>query len=311
MSFFRRFIAKTPLGQALGLRSLRLRLSVLPVAVVLAVSLIAAFLIHQKAQTELYESREQLARGLADNLTQHLTDQLSEVRDEMSSWARFLAGPAARSLPGATEQDRFQIWLRGLGDLATSRYDMMVLADRDGKIVAINDMALSVPLARPLGTERLLGQHITALLGKEDEQWIRPTIDNGLPAVLSWRAIPVINELYDRKLYNLKTVTRHQEATPDDVVRGHQLVFAAPVRDASGSVTHALIGVASWAPFQRIVDEAERYLTGVGLSSGYGFVFDNGGDRVIAHKLRDPQAPQGSLLGLSVSKRFNLANGRV
>ena len=95
MSLLRRTITKASLGRALGLRSLRQRLSLVPVAVVLAVSLVAAFFVHQKARNELYESREQLARGLADNVAQHLTDQLSEVWDELASWSTFLAGPTA------------------------------------------------------------------------------------------------------------------------------------------------------------------------------------------------------------------------
>jgi hypothetical protein len=117
--------------------------------VVLTVSLIAGFLIHQKARNELYESREQLARGLSENVTQRLSDQLLEVRDELMSWGRFLAGSTARALPGENEQDRFQNWLRGLGDLATSRYDILAVVDKDLKIVAINSTALSVQRARP------------------------------------------------------------------------------------------------------------------------------------------------------------------
>ena len=311
MPFLRRILGRLPVGQAFGLRSLRSRLSLVPVAVVLTVSLVAAFFIHQKAGSELYESREQLARGLAENVTLHLTDQLSEVRDELSSWARFLAGPAARTLPGATEQERFQIWLRGLGDLATSRYDVIAVVDRAGRIVAINDIALCVKLARPLETQPFLTRGIGELVGESDNLWLRPTLDNGLVSVLSWRALAAVNKLYDR------TRLEVEKRTPDDEVRSHQVVFAVPMREPSGAVSYALIGVASWAPFQRILDEAEAYLTGIGLATGYGFVFDSRGDRVIGHKFRDPQAkhadprlPPGSFLGLSVSQRFNLPHVR-
>ena len=101
-------MATPSLRRSLGLRSLRQRLSLLPVAVVFAVSLVAAFYLHQTARSELYDSREQLARGLADNLTQHLTNQLSEVRDELTSWARFLAGPTARSLQARPSKTGFR-----------------------------------------------------------------------------------------------------------------------------------------------------------------------------------------------------------
>ena len=238
MSLLRRTITKASLGRALGLRSLRQRLSLVPVAVVLAVSLVAAFFVHQKARSELYESREQLARGLADNVAQHLTDQLSEVWDELASWATFLAGPTARQLQGATEQDRFQIWLQGLGDLARSRYDIIALVDGDRRIAAINEMALSVPLARPLGAESFVGRDVAALLGEADDQWIRRTLENRLPSTLSWRAIATVNELYARK-----EITR-----PDDVVRSHQLVFAVPVRQPDGVSTRALIAVVVLGP---------------------------------------------------------------
>jgi hypothetical protein len=68
-----------------------------------------------------------------------------------------------------------------------------------------------------------------------------------------------------------------------------------------------MVGVLSWRPFQEIVDEAERYLAKVGLNSRYGFLFDTSGDRVIAHKLRDPDVlPYGNILGMSVSRDFTL-----
>ena len=302
MSFLRRTKARAP-SRPLGLRSLQQRLSLLPVAVVLAVSLVAAYFVHRTARNELYDSREQLARGLADNLTQHLIDQLSEERDELTAWARFLASPIARSLPGVTEQDKFQAWLRGVGDLSTSRYDIIALVDGDRKIVAINDLALSVPPARPLGTPSLIGSRLADLVGETDDQWIRPTLDRRLPSSLPWRAIAKVNELYARK----------EIKGPDDVVRSHQLVFAVPVLDPDEVNTHALVAIASWAPFQRILDEAEQYLAGIGLKSGYGFVFDSAGDRVIGHKSRDPQAryadprvPTGSFLGLSPTRDFKL-----
>lgn len=301
MSFFRRILAKPLLGGHLGLRSLRLRLSVVPVAVVLVVSLVAAFFIHLLARNEITDSREKLARSLAGSLTQHLTDQLSEVRAELLSWARFLSTSRA-SLAGATEQERFQNWIRGLGDLAMSRYDIIALVDRDGKIVAINERTLSDQPARPLkDVQALLGHDVGELVGETDPQWIRRTLDHRFPSGLSWRALDRVNALYERK----------GKPGPDDILRRHQLVFAAPVGEPA--VTHALIGVASWAPFQGILDEAQKYLNGIGLQSGYGFLFDSHGDRVIGHKFRDPQAhypdsriPQGSFLGLSVSTDFKL-----
>ena len=105
MSLLRRVLAKVPLAEALSFRSLRQRLSLVPVAVVLVVSLVAAFFIHQRAQRELYDSREQLARGLADNIALHLTDQLKEVRDELTSWGRYFAATSLREFSGASDQD--------------------------------------------------------------------------------------------------------------------------------------------------------------------------------------------------------------
>ena len=176
--------------------------------------------------------------------------------------ATFLAGPTARQLQGATEQDRFQIWLQGLGDLARSRYDIIALVDGERRITAINEMALSVPLARPLGAESFVGRDVAALLGEADDQWIRRTLKNRLPSTLSWRAIATVNELYTRK-----EITR-----PDDVVRSHQLVFAVPVRQPDGGSTRALIAVVSWAPFQRILDQAEAFYS---PASGCGAAMDS------------------------------------
>ena len=142
-------------------------------------------------------------------------------------------------------------------------------------------MALSVPLARPLGAESLLGRDVAALLGEATTSGSVGRSMNRSVHLVQWRAIGTVNELSPAK-----RVTR-----PDDVVRSHQLVFAVPVREPDGVSTRALIAVVSWAPFQRILDEAEAYLAGIGLRSGYGFVFDSGGDRVIGHKFRDSASP--------------------
>lgn len=315
MSLFRRILANASPRRAFGFRSLRQRLSLVPVVVVLVVSLIAAFLLHRKAEIELYESREQLARSLADNLTLHLTDELTEVRAELASWARFLGGPTFSSLAGGNDQERFQNWVRGLGALATSRYDILAVVDRDRRITAINEMTLSEQSVRPLPVHTYIGKEISALVGEPDNQWIRRALDDGRPSGLPWRPLANVNELYARKRITRPTDESQQNdvAGPSDVLRSHQLVFAVPLRTNPNTPDRALVGIASWEPFQRIVDEAQTYLEGSGLRTGYGFVFDTNGDRVIGHKFRDPKArhpdrrlPQGSFLGLRVTEHFNL-----
>jgi hypothetical protein len=83
--------------------------------------------------------------------------------------------------------------------------------------------------------------------------------------------------------------------------------IAVPLQaQQQGAVTHVLVAVATWSPFQRIVDEAEAHLKEVGLPTGYAFVFDSGADRIIAHKLRDPMNPRANLLNQSVTKDVQL-----
>ena len=293
MGPIRRKLAKVFSAESLGFRSLRQRLSLMPVAAVLVVSLIAHFFVHHEARDELYQSREQLARGLADNVAQHLSGQLSEVRDELSSWATHLA---ALSQQGAPMQATFQNWLRGLGDPARSRYDIITLVDPDNRVVAINEMGLSVPMLTRLSTPRYLGGDIGQIVGESDGAWIRPTRHEGVASGLPWRSISVVNRLY----------SRGDPRTRDDVVRSHQIVFAVPVLLGDGTTTNgALVAVASWAPFQRIIDEAEAYMNGIGLRTGYGFVFDTQGDHIIGHKFREP-SPGQNLLDRSVGKDYNL-----
>jgi hypothetical protein len=291
--WLRRWLIQT---RRLGFRSLRQRLSLMPVAAVVSVSLIANLFVHQIARRELYESREQLARGLADSIAQRLSDQLSEVRDELSSWAPFLAELSRQHGAGAV-QPALQEWLLGLGGSARSRYDLLALVDADGRIMAINEVGLSVPIARTLDVNRLMGRQIDEVVGEPSQQWLQNTWQRGLIAALPWRQIAVVNQLYGRG----------DPKTRDDNVRRHQLVFAVPLRRSEREATATvLVAVASWAPFQRIVDEAEAYLGGVGLRTGYGFLFDSEGDRIIGHKLRDPLIKEQDLLGRSVSRDYQL-----
>lgn len=279
----------------LKFRSLRQRLGLMPVAVVVCVSVIANFLLHHMARGELYQSREQLARGLADSIAQHLSDQLSEVRDELSSWAPFLAEQAARHQEHEL-QPVMQQWLHGLGESAKSRYDLLALVAPDGRIVAVNETGLSVGLARNLDVSRVLGRAIDHVVGEPGGAWLRETWHDGAIAGLPWRRIDLVNELYGRG----------PPKTRDDNVRLHQIVLAVPIRGSEHERTaYVLAAFISWAPFQRIVDEAETYLSELGLSTGYGFVLDHG-DRTIGHKLRDPSPGGQDLLGRSVSRDYAL-----
>lgn len=300
----------------MSFRTLQQRLGLLPVAAVLCVSLIAAYVVHERAREELYQSGAQLARGLASTLGRQLSDELSDIRRELSAWARFFV-PVQRPLdqaPAATQAD-FQNWLRALGQRTTSRYDVLVLVDADGRIVAINETALSDSTGRRISSRRLLGQPLWSLTGVPDETWIHATLREGRMSGLSWRQVRTVNELYDR-IKSEKAVepkTAREPRTAGDLISSYQIVVAVPVLAAeqSAKTDGALVGFASWSPFQQIVDEAALYFDAIELRTGYGFLFDSGGDRIIAHKMRDPNAgDEGNLLGKSVSKNYRLPQVR-
>ncbi len=294
-------LAERIYAQLLGFRNLRQRLSLLPVVTVLLVSLVTNIVLTILARDELYDSRAQLAHAFAEDVARHLSGEVTNVRDQMKSWAAHIGTWPVTTGDGRNLPDEFRTWLRSLGDHATSRFDVLALATPDGTVAAINDtpfgLGASQPFSHPVG----LGTSLAGLVGEPDgSPWMRSLWNDDKAVDLPWRSIDVVNSLYSRP-------AMVDMATPDGVISRYQIVFTAPVKPSTSSrTTHALVAVASWAPFQRIVDEGQLQLERAGLPTGYGYLLDTGGERVIAHKLRTPNKPEAKGTG-----RTNLLGSRV
>ncbi|MDY3562525.1 methyl-accepting chemotaxis protein [Gemmata sp. JC673] len=147
---------------------------------------------------------------------------------------------------------------------ASSLYDLMVVADRDGTVIAVNTVDGQ---GKPVDTSALLGRSV------KDEDWFQACVQGRVPP----------GECFARDLYEDKWVAEVYRT------RGLALNFAAPVRDESGKVVRVWSGRVSWARaiepiFKTIADEgAEAQL----LSRSGLLLTDYDPKAVLSFNLRD------------------------
>ena len=302
-------LAERIYAQVLGFRNLRQRFSLLPVVTVLLVSLVTNLILTIRARAELYDSRAQLAHAFAEDVARHLSEEVTSVRDEMRAWSAHIG---TWNLTGADQNlpNRFREWMRSVGDRATSRFDVLAIATPDGRIAAINDAPFGLGVSQPFSDPLPVDTGLATLVGEPGgSPWMKPLWDGGQTVGLPWRSIDTVNSMYKRPPLGPAgdTPPGAREPTPDGVISSYQIVFATPVTTKGASrPNYALVAVASWAPFQRIVDEGQVQLERAGLPTGYGYLLDTEGDRVIAHKLRTPNKR-----GAKGAERTNLLGSRV
>lgn len=188
-----------------------LALGLLPLAV-------TGLLSYRQSRTALLNRTGETLEGMADAAIDKIDRNLFERYGDVQSCAFH---PGARGTPEeATATANFFTKAYGF-------YDLMILADLDGKIIAANNVAAN---GRPLDTSMLIGRSVRG------EEWFDKCASGAIKPGESF-----YSDLVEDKLASevLKT-------------RGLDLTFAAPVFDAGGKVIRVWSNRASWG---RIVSQ--------------------------------------------------------
>jgi methyl-accepting chemotaxis protein len=174
--------------------------------------LVSGFLTDSRSRPELLkksgENLEGKAAATIDKIDRNLFERYGDVQ-------AFAFNPMARGTPEEmTEAANYYTQAYGC-------YDLMVVADAGGKVVAVNTTGYD---GKPLNTKPLLGRDVRG------EDWFRACSAAG------WKR----DESFTRDL--------HEDAFTAEVFRSRGLVlnFSAPVYDASGKVIGVWSNRVSW-----------------------------------------------------------------
>ncbi len=217
-------------GKKIELKSLRSKL-VIGFGATVAVGLMAvAGLSYRQSRAILWTnaqtSLEQQAVALADKIDRNLFERYGDAQ-------AFAFHPGARGAQNqATSTANFFIQAYGL-------YDLAIVADRDGKIVAVNNVD---PAGKELDTKMLIGRSV------KGEEWFEACRSGRIG----------------------KAETYFSDVAEDRMVgevyrtRGLAMNFAAPVYDEYGNVTRVWSNRASWERITRQITKEHLEAAGAG-----------------------------------------------
>ncbi|MFN0072198.1 MAG: methyl-accepting chemotaxis protein [Chloroflexota bacterium] len=192
----------------------------------LAVSVFA----YQAAESALAESAR---RGLADvafNATDKLDRNLFERYGDVQAFA--LSEPAQ-----SMEPERVTVWMDTMMGAYAPIYKLMVVADLEGHIVAVNSVGVD---GEPLATaDTLIGRNVSR------ESWFQEAIRGRIRPGSS-----LVNDLHRDDLLGAV----YGKAQGADLA----LNFTAPIRDDAGQVIGVWTNRFNWDVATQIVDEVEK-----------------------------------------------------
>ncbi len=202
---------------------------------------------------------EQYTKALAETVS-HQMERYRERLEQVASHLallRFTAREEQRSLDDAAREP-----MPGLLDHGV--FDLLVVVDSDGNILSANTKDR---FNRPLTSGRLIQRHISEF---PDEERAFLGASSGVGK----------QDWYKSKM--VAGVT--SEPAGDDASRGYAFALAIPIPQTR----RVLLGIVNWEAVQKILDDVEPRMHAAGFPSGYAFMFARDGNRIIAHKFRDP-----------------------
>ena len=202
---------------------------------------------------------EQYTQALAESLSHQLEryrERLAEVASQLAL-ERFTARDELRALDAAAAEP-----VPGL--LPHGVFDLLVVVNSDGSILLANTRDR---FGRPLNTARLLGRHISEF-PEEEKAFLGVTGGVGK------------HDWYRSKMVAAVRAPVYGQ----DICRDYALALAGPIPQTK----RVLIGVINWEAVQKLLDDVEPRMHAAGFPSGYAFMFARDGNRIIAHKFRNP-----------------------
>ena len=287
-------------------KTLQHQLAFWPVLCSVVIMVVGGLVMWYYARARITQYRQKEFTNFAEVLKTDLEFELHRVVDDVSNWAtrwRLLALDETRQDSEVDERiRRFSQWAIELRPDQRARYDLVLFVDRTGTVQFATSALLSDPLTRNTVTDR----RVSDLL-QLPADWLNEVIEKNVAKSASVRRIDSLNALLQRHLppsgsYELPSYYHFVIAAP----------VVIPTRLGAPRTVGAVIAVASWAPFQRILDIIEDKCEALGFKNGYPYLIDSDSETVIGHKYRDPNnsadnfyATRLSLLGLeALAVRF-------
>lgn len=255
------------------MRSLRqkLLLAILPLCLIplIGISAFSYFVAKERiTEDRIVLFLEQISKDVADAIQLTILEKLEEtVSMTLYSELRDYASGRTSDPP-----------VRLLNELIVVHgvYDVIALFDIDGRLLATNSLDRK---SRLLGEAVYLNaEEAEALRGQSllkwtpsDSTWLRE-VRAARHSYIDWHRSELVNRLY-----------RYAD---NDLAQQYSIAFAAPILDERLVVVGGVLALMNWEFVQEILDKVEDDLEEQSLGSGYGFLFGNDRNTIIAHKYR-------------------------
>lgn len=208
---------------------------VLGLVPLLATSLFA----YQSAESSLTDDARQRVADVAYNAIDKLDRNLFERYGDVQAFAQ---SDPARSM----EPERITAWMNSMTATYAPIYRVMVVADRGGKIVAVNTVDLNGnPLASAKG---LVGRDVSG------ERWFRETLAGNVKDGTS-----LVEDLHADALVAAVYGTGNQA----DLA----MSFSAPIKDKNGTIVGVWSNRFNWDVATTVLDEVEARARVAGMST--------------------------------------------
>ena len=260
--------ATFPSMNSMVFRSLRNKLLFLMIVLSLLPLVGISFFSYLVGSKQITEDRIKLAlENKAQDTADKIDIMLRSQRQEVAS----IASIVSLNSPALGEQNRPAL-IRLLNSYAVNHevYDILVLLDSRGRIIAINTVDRYGAQLPPSACSLVLGENI-AVYRAEKELFDKSA--RGEAAHHDWYESSLVQRLYDYR--------------DEEVSHRYNIAFSEPVRSPqNGEVVGVWISVINWFYIQTVLDSVETDLANRNLSTGYAFMYARDANTIIAHKYR-------------------------
>jgi len=246
---------------------LMIALSLLPLA---GMSIFSYWIGRNQIQDRIRLSLGKMAQDTADKVDLMLRGKKEEIRSMATTYSYIYSGLEDRNRLSP-------IPLLNNYCLNHDVYDLLMILDRAGNLVAINTVDRD---ENPLAVQKL-----SELIGKSisrfpEEQRLFVSSLEGHSYYQDWYQSEMVQRLYN---YQMK-----------DESHRYNIALSEPIRDpATRKIIGVWINILNWSHFQNILDSVEMDMANLDLRTGYAFMFAKDANTFIAHRYRANRSFEG------------------
>ena len=246
---------------------LMIALSLLPLA---GMSIFSYLIGKSQIQERIRLSLGKMAQDTADKIDLMLRGKREEIRSMAITYSYAYSVLKDRKSPSP-------ISLLNNYVLNHDAYDLMMILDNTGNLVAINTVDRD---ENPLPVQKLSGLLGKNIAGFPEEHKLFLSSIAGHSYYQDWYQSGMVRYLFNNQMKD----ESHQ----------YNIALSEPIRD---HVSHDIVGVwiniMNWSQFQNILDSVEMDVANLDLRTGYAFMFAKDANTFIGHKYRANRALEG------------------